>query len=377
MPVSLPSDLIPPTDPATLPTWLAWLDAHRLAALAHGLLADHPLPAAARAHLAAAYADARAHWLLRRRETIKLLGVLGQEPAIPVMLLKGMALAATLYDDPATRPMNDVDVLIPAARIAEASRRLRRHGYPFGPNLELGDDTGPSHHLNFIIPDSPTKLRLEIHTKLPRLPHAEAEDFLAWMWQTARPALFADAQALVPAPAAILLQAAMHTMQEHGRAHALNVWFYDIDLLWRQQGDAIDWPSARTWAQRLSWEAALHGALHETQQLFDTPLPEPVIAWLAQDSTSLAGYDIVQRLRDLQATRAALRLHALRSDSGPQKARMILRSLFPHPSYVRWRYHLAHPALIPFAYLYRWLDITGDVALTALRALRKRIGLSS
>lgn len=48
---------------------------------------------------------------------------------IPVMRLKGIAYAGTLYDDPALRPMTDIDLLVPAAQFAAAVAALERLGY--------------------------------------------------------------------------------------------------------------------------------------------------------------------------------------------------------------------------------------------------------
>lgn len=48
---------------------------------------------------------------------------------IPAMRLKGIAYVCGLYDDPALRPMTDVDLLVPAQAFAEARARLEGIGY--------------------------------------------------------------------------------------------------------------------------------------------------------------------------------------------------------------------------------------------------------
>ncbi len=49
--------------------------------------------------------------------------------AMPVALLKGISYAGWLYDDPALRPMTDVDLLVPLERFDKARRRLGQIGY--------------------------------------------------------------------------------------------------------------------------------------------------------------------------------------------------------------------------------------------------------
>ena len=48
---------------------------------------------------------------------------------VPVILLKGIAYAGTLYPDPALRPMSDIDLLVRATDFITATRTLQRLGY--------------------------------------------------------------------------------------------------------------------------------------------------------------------------------------------------------------------------------------------------------
>jgi hypothetical protein len=69
--------------------------------------------------------------LLARRASIlgdalgRLREVLGDEP---VVLLKGADYAGRLYPRPHLRPMQDLDLLVPAGRVGEVDRRLRAGG---------------------------------------------------------------------------------------------------------------------------------------------------------------------------------------------------------------------------------------------------------
>lgn len=69
---------------------------------------------------AALHAERRATFLAEAVEALV---------SIPVMRLKGIAYLDDLYDDPALRPMTDIDLMVPADRFAEAADRLKDLGY--------------------------------------------------------------------------------------------------------------------------------------------------------------------------------------------------------------------------------------------------------
>jgi hypothetical protein len=88
-------------------------------------------PLASRAGLARYRKDFIANALLaevRERTLAQALAALS-ERAIPVILLKGISYAGSLYADPAERPMSDIDLLVPPAAHERAAQVLRRLGY--------------------------------------------------------------------------------------------------------------------------------------------------------------------------------------------------------------------------------------------------------
>jgi len=60
---------------------------------------------------------------------------------IPMLVLKGAALARLVYANPALRPMRDVDLLVPKAAARQAWAALEAIGFSAG-----GTPVGPSHH---------------------------------------------------------------------------------------------------------------------------------------------------------------------------------------------------------------------------------------
>ena len=72
----------------------------------------------------------RHHQLAENRTQVllKVLGVLGQE-GIRCLVLKGGALAYTIYPDPSSRPMRDIDLLLSRHEVDRAHHLLKAHGF--------------------------------------------------------------------------------------------------------------------------------------------------------------------------------------------------------------------------------------------------------
>ncbi|MFT3738838.1 MAG: nucleotidyltransferase family protein [Breznakibacter sp.] len=64
----------------------------------------------------------------RLTHTYKQVGVLFRQAALPMVALKGMALANHVYPDGALRPMGDIDVLVPEGKGADAIALLKTLG---------------------------------------------------------------------------------------------------------------------------------------------------------------------------------------------------------------------------------------------------------
>ena len=342
--------MLPPVfRPPYTDAWLEWIDANRLAPAAARTLADAPLPEPIRAHLHQSYMQARAQWLLRKTALRRFLALMASDPTQPVILLKGAALALTLYEDPALRPMNDIDLLLRPENLAAAVQRLRSAGYEER-SLGSGDDVGYLHH--FIFDDPHTRVRLELHRTLPLLP--DADDGLQWFLGQARAHTQDDLSFLTLTPAANLLHQAAHAVLEHGGEQgAIAIWYYDIDLLLRRQGEAIDWRQTIARARTLEWEAALHQAILLARRYFATPTPAAIDDWLQLPATGMSGYNTLRSLTAANRSSSRLILHMLRDLTWRQRLTQIAHLAFPARAYMQRRY----PRLPwPLAYPYRWFD---------------------
>ena len=202
-----------------LPSTAAWLKEA-------GLFDD--LPADEKALLAAARlaAKARAEAVL---PTLDPLGWVCKNDGIAPLLLKGTALHGTLYADPASRPVSDVDVYLRPRDFAAFRRALLASGLQPDPltaaRITAWDATrGREGALSDFVFRRADRTGLPLEAKLDPvqvgLPLARAEQFL----EGAAPSPLYEGF-LVPAPEPMAVQQALHLARHDGSDI---VWFAEV-----------------------------------------------------------------------------------------------------------------------------------------------------
>src|SRR4029077_5476203 len=83
---------------------------------------------------------------------------------IEVTLLKGAALALTVYSRFSERPMADIDMMVEPTRAAEAHAILRKPGWTVAIASHPEDTWRDHHHLPPLADTAGSCLRLELHT---------------------------------------------------------------------------------------------------------------------------------------------------------------------------------------------------------------------
>lgn len=348
----------------------------RIAPLLYHQLTEAGWPAQApdffRRQLQDAYHAAIARQLLFEKELRRVAQALTALPGRPpILLLKGAALAATLYPDPALRPLTDLDLLLPRHALDAAAEALRALGYQEAfPSLAPGADHEMHHHLH--LHGGPrARIAVELHWSLI----AGAADWrapsLTWFWEQTEPfPPYPELRMLTPT--AHLLYLSAHLMLQHGAAQARLLWFYDLHLLLTQEAERLDWEALLARARAYRWAPALRAALMEVHARFGTPLPPGVLDTLAHHEDPRALRFVRRRASPLQ-TRATATLDKIRALNWSARLRWTWRLLCPSSAYMRWRY-APHPEwLWPVYYPYRWLDMLWEGGRTLYRAIRAQI----
>ncbi len=120
---------------------------------------------------------------IRLSRLAKILTILDTEK-IPVIVLKGAALAHVVYPAPALRPMKDLDILVSPQQAEQVQEILRNSGFSHA----MPDDPTPEdhHHLPVIMEETAEMaVSVEVHRSLGGTPlYPEVRSF-ADVWKTA------------------------------------------------------------------------------------------------------------------------------------------------------------------------------------------------
>lgn len=292
---------------------------------------------------------AQAVWELKHQQLLgQVLSRLADEGIQPV-LVKGSALAYTLYPDPALRTRSDTDLLV------RPQDRERLHGAllaaGFTPLPVVSGDF-VSYQASYSRTEASGAHTLDVHWKINNsevlsqlFSYEELNDSAI-----ALPALSPHARA-AGLPHALLI-AAMH-MASHRTVPYLPgtveseadrlIWLADLDLLARQLSPA-QWSQALALGAGKGLLPVLHETLTRCEAAWHTPLPPPVRSALAQASGGKASdYLAADRKRQRWMDWMAL-------PGAGARLRWMKETAFPPAPYMRERFGAAP---LPWLYLRR------------------------
>jgi putative nucleotidyltransferase-like protein len=299
--------------------------------------------------------------LLRRKELISVLNVLAAESIHPI-LLKGTALAYSLYDNPASRDRVDTDLLIRANDVDAVRRVMARCGY-----------TAPTHCDGDLL--------------FCQFPLRKADEFglvhaFDFHWKISTQSLFADvlvfdeivaAAIAVPAlgvhartagPVHALLLACIHPVMHHRNAESL-IWTCDVHLLASRLSDLeFDWFTELAVAKQVS--AICVYQLRAARRRFGTRIPKKAISDLA---AVRAREPSTAYLRPNRQWRDELISNVRGLPHWSDRLRLLREVALPGPTYMLKAYGFTPSALgaalLPILYLHRlasggWKALAGQ-----------------
>lgn len=187
---------------------------------------------------------------------------------VPFLVLKGLALNATVYSDD-ERPMSDVDFLIHEADVSRMHEALTGLGCTVGPAL-IQDDYFPRFHYEreYRTPDAPP-IKIDLHVRPFRPMRCLATLPTDALWD--RPDSFEldGVRLMMPNRLNMLIHLVVHAAC-HGSSQLL--WLCDIVRWVQVYHDEIDWDvfRARVEKWRLTWP--VREAMTAAAGLFDDEL---------------------------------------------------------------------------------------------------------
>jgi hypothetical protein len=311
-----------------------------------------PIPEAERHELDQAYYRTVASNHLLLRELDRVLAAL-VDARLPVVVLKGAALAASLYGDIGLRPMNDLDLWVDQNSLSKASRIIRTLGY---------QQLNASYHLVF---SNRQNTVVELHWQLinPRTPQQRWLNDRLWEQTTLLvgidPDHFVDhpyaSKMLLPSADLIYLSA--HLIFHHrdeGRTRLL--WLYDLHRLIHDCSEMIDWEEVTHLTETAGFGQDFRRILSWVNYLFATKMPESALLQTSEpvllDDIPLWGNP---KMIFTDATGEIW--DSIRSLDFRNRLPVIMGFIFPAPAYISSRYKIGKKWLLPLGYLRRWGDL--------------------
>ncbi|MCI5146342.1 MAG: hypothetical protein D3923_12645, partial [Candidatus Electrothrix sp. AR3] len=169
-------------------------------------------------------------------ELSKILKAL-QSKGIPVILLKGVYLAKTVYSNIALRSMGDIDLLIRKPDLLKAEKTLLELGYRSGRKGDIETACEKQNHLPPLRKQNSSPVELHWNIEWPTAPFTIDVEGL---WERAQPVSIAGVEVLGLSPEDLLLHLCLHTSYRHLYKNGLRS-FCDMRETIRYYRNEIDW----------------------------------------------------------------------------------------------------------------------------------------
>lgn len=272
-----------------------------LAATLRAAAWSDPVPAEVRRHarLLAAAASIESASAFAALKTL-MRGL--EERRVRALVLKGPALARTLYATPSLRPFSDFDLLCPPDQRDTADGVLRALGYS---RQAPGAADQEDFHLIYARRDG--DLPVELHSDLLQLglPTRCLDD----LWDAPETFDVGGPQALMLAPNHQILHLCVHL---HTHGYGRLIWFKDLDLLIRRRQRDIDWHTVYALARAEGAALSVRHALAHLRTLLDTPLPAEALQGPRVNRVGELAHALLWPSRHVLALESKQRLRSVR-----------------------------------------------------------------
>jgi len=272
---------------------------------------------------------------------------------IPVILLKGHALARTVYPDPALRQSSDIDLLVKPADLLRAETVMKSLGYTCDCHtFRIAPHEHP--HQVFHLPGK--GLHVEIHWELDGNYKLFENHWIEKAFENKIPVISADLSCFTLSHIHHIQFLACHNIFQH---HSLRLdWVYDAAQLMKELKNQKDWETIRSGSARNHIRKSLELTLASASIWFNVRIPEPFddfSTWPAASERELRLWKHAEmRHRNLMSDQYLI-LQSIPGVTG--KLKYCIRFVLPPADLLNAHRRSSSPADIPRAHIRRWLRI--------------------
>ncbi|MBI4219103.1 MAG: nucleotidyltransferase family protein [Chloroflexi bacterium] len=274
-----------------------------------------------------------------RQELAKILEAL-RGAGIEAIVLKGAALAETVYRDPGVRPMADLDLLVRDAGATAAQAIVQDMGYREHGTPEDREETAEWHrHLPVLLGvGKPTVV--EVHRHVVRLDSPLHFD-ISGFWKRARACVIAGAASRVLSPEDQLIHLCLNFFMDRRfrSGNALNQ-LTDISEVSKGRAGSVDWDLLASLATEYRVAGPLGCALVLAADMVEAPLPSDTLnrLWGPERIDADLSRFAARRVLSSEEFIARELIEPGRDYSTLAVARSMFRRLFPAREYMVSRY---------------------------------------
>jgi hypothetical protein len=258
-----------------------------------------------------------------------------QELNIPLLFIKGIALAQELYPEPALRPMLDLDLLVHQSDLDRAIHGIESLGYA---------QQKITYHVIFS-GGSGDRVNVELHWNLYTGMKESGKNPEKWIWDH----IYNSQYKSFLNHEANLLYLSSHLILQHGEYSSRLIWYYDLYLLLQRYGETLNWDWLVNQAIELGWENALAQALRGTQERFGISYPIERFSPYSSQRNERKEHPKLFTQRWMWSS--------WRSLSWKRRLQMIWNLIFPQKEYMKWKYPDHKGLWWLLLYPIRWYDL--------------------
>jgi len=276
-----------------------------------------------------------------------------KEANVPIILLKGPALARTVYPDPSLRQSSDIDMIVQPHTIPAAEAVLEKLGYTC-PAKIFHIYPYADHHEKFFPPKK--GLRLQLHWATANEFGLFSDDWLDRAFSRRITVTSGGVSFDTFCPADQLLYLVFHDAFQH-RTIRLD-WIGDIARVMQQIHSRAEWEELIRQAARNNVRIPLEHCLAAASFWSGAPLPKGAgefSAWPAPSAGEVRLQKKFSRARLFFISRLIL---AMQQRPGVYEKMRFVRMFLLPPAPLLWEYRKSSSSLdIPLAHLRRWSRI--------------------
>jgi len=290
-----------------------------------------------RDRLRAAWLGARRQYLLGIQQLTRVLSAFERE-GVPVIPLRGPALAELLYRDPALRSFTDLDLLVHEGNLPRALSLLSGLGYRhMEAGLPLSLELTWRHAASFV-PEAPEEIPIDLHWGMVDYPGLAPAAAITQqdLWDRAVRVEGPYGVRWEFCPEDLLISLALHWAVHHALSGL--IWQLDLALLILRYGDTLDWDAVIERAGRWRIRGPVFFALREVRDCLEAAVPAWVLDRLRPVGLRPTLFDWLRQRGEEYRERLDYLVPFLVMDRGSDMLRALASAVVPPASWLRCRY---------------------------------------